>query len=448
MKKILSILVVFAMVATALPAVAGTSNIISGLARDGDQFCGTFPVSVNYESSSGGNNDGGNNAPPVIKCKFEVAEEDCGTMYSPMPGGHSLGYSGVDADLTEEGTQVDPPLIYGEYNWVGYYVVVYDADNNEEINQVAVNVYHPTGQITKPYKSNEPHLGIADLKYDVVLQKVDKFAYIDFLEYVHSLEADGNYIIKYNEDDHEWDTEGYSSYFDEVIAELLNCEADLYYGHSKIHYCQPAGYYRVDAKASDTHGGMGYLSNCFEYTLGVGIETDFDSIDFGDARFNQLKWLHGDWIWDNDKPTIRNIGNWDTRITAEFTDLGLGKSDLDGDGDVDDWNVVYDARIGDAYGAPRGNKSYAEKNSKFIEPFTEVTIPVDQWCRVDKYDVLRKCNTTKISFAIKILKILPYDEYEDGAGLTLCVNVPPYVYKHYNGLPTCPTNPWVAWPWT
>ena len=414
---------------------------IKGLAREDNKFSGTIPVSVDYEASSGddGQGDGGNSA-PVIKCKFEVAEDDAANTYT-MPTGHPIYPSGVDADLTEEGTQIDTLFEYQGWTWVGYYVVVYDSDSNDEINQVAVDVYHPDGELSwNDYNYGQPRLGDCSFKYDVVLQKVNKFEYIDFLEFVHSQEINGNDIIKYNEVDHVWNVgsepDQYATQFDEVIAELLNCEAELYYGRSKLHYCQPAGYYQVHAKAHDIHGGLGTLDNCMEYTLGVGIETDFSSIDFGSTRFDQLKWLHGDWIWGNDQPTIRNIGNWDTKISVEFDDLGMGKSDLDGDGEPDDWNVVYDARMGDAFGAPKGNKSYEEKNNKFIEPFEDSIIPVDQWYRVDSEPVLRKCNTSKISFGILIRKILPYQEYT--GTMTLSVNVPRYVYQHYDGLPTCP----------
>lgn len=411
-----------------------------GVKITGDGGNHGFPVNVNFQPAAGGGG-GNNNNPPIIVAKFEVAEDATQPFSYCMPTGHpGPAITGIDADPTEEGTQVDPPLEYDGYTWVGFYVFVRDPDSNDQITQVAVDVYHPNGSIcvnNQPvdYNDTDHPLGDGSLKYDIVLTKLNKFNYTEFLQFIHdTVEQGGNHIIYYNPD-YNWNDP--DNKFQQLIDEINNCMVDLYYGRAKLHYCQPAGYYRVHAIARDIHGGQGTLDNCFEYVIGVGIETDFDSLDFGNVELCQEKWIYGDWTWGSGGPTIRNIGNWDVMIGVNFSDLGMEKSDLDGDGEVDDWNVVYDVRMGDWPGAPRGNRSWAEIHGRWINPYEEAIVPC-QWYRVDNYDVLRMCNTTKISFAIHVLKSIEYAEYSDDEGLIISVYVPPYVYCHHDGLPECP----------
>jgi hypothetical protein len=382
-----------------------------------------FPVSVNFNESSGGPD---NNLAPVIKAKFEVSQGLMGYEHDPFY---------IDDDLTVDGTQVDPPMFYDGTTWVGYYAFVFDPNGNQEIDVVHADVWHPAE--TFPYNP----LGEDEwFKYDLWLYALDDMTidtiFLPYLYAVHDAEMGGsNPIICYNE--------GYD--WDDLIMQLLNGQIKVYYTHKELHYCQPAGYYRVDLYAYDEHGAFSMLSNYFEYVIGVGIETDFSSLDFGDAKLCVWKWIFGDWEFDSGGPTIRSIGNWDNKILLEFDDLDMGMGD---EGGEDRWNVVFDVRLAETFG-PQRNRSYVEKSTDLyggeeyyntIWPFTQVVLPCD-WDPRDIYpdapdiiedDYFAKCNTSKISFGIHIRKPITYDIYT--GFLTIEVE-PPHIYDFLPGLP-------------
>jgi hypothetical protein len=337
---------------------------------------------------------------------------------------------------------------YNGETWVGYYVFVFDPDGNQEIDQVYVDVYHPDPDL--PNAGSNP-IGDGSLKYNVVLSELTlDQTFLNFLDAVHSLEAGGNRIISYNT--------GYD--WADLWDQLQNGQLKVYYGHKQIHYCQPAGYYKVVARAYDTPGDYGELTNYFEYVLGVGIQTDFNHLDFGDAKKCVWKWIFGDWSWGGD-PTIRSIGNWDVKVSLEFDDFGMGMSDFDGN---TEWNVEFDVRLGNTVGN-FSNRSYTEKSFDFlggtpavydcsIHPDTQVVLPSD-WDPRGLYtgapdditnDYFVLCNTAKISFGIHIRKNLnlgPYGVIGDGPGvgdndLTIAVHSPLHEYDPFTDLPYGP----------
>jgi hypothetical protein len=436
MKRYIGIIVATVMViSTFLPITAVADDIYHIPTREyGDEYR-DYDMTVNLISSGGGNN-----TPPVIKAKFETSQS---VPRNNNYHEHDENY--FDDDLTLAGTQVDPPMKYNGETWVGYYVFVFDPDGNEEIDQVYVDVFHPDPNT--PNNGSNP-IGDGSLKYNIVLSELTITQDIlDFFEAVHENETGGNNIICYNP--------GYD--WADLWHELVNGQLKVYYGHKQIHYCQPAGYYKVVARAYDTPGDYGELTNYFEYVLGVGISTDFSHLDFGDAKKCVWKWIFGDWSWGGD-PTIRNIGNWDVQVSLEFDDFGMGQSDFDGD---TEWNVEFDVRLGDTNGA-LANRSYTEKMYDFlggdpttyncsIHPDTEVILPSDYDPRQlytaapddISNDYFTLCHTAKISFGIHIRKNLDLGVYGvigDGPDvgdndLTIGVHVPLHAYEFLSGLP-------------
>jgi hypothetical protein len=385
-----------------------------------------FPVSVNFDESSGGPD---NNLAPVIKAKFEVSQGMMGYEHDPFY---------IDDDLTLAGTQVDPPMVFDGTTWVGYYAFVFDPNGNQEIEVVHADVWHPAE--TFPYNP----LGEDEwFKYDLWLYALDDDTidniFLPYLYAVHDAEQGGlNPIICYNV--------GYD--WTDLITQLLNGQIKVYYTHKELHYCQPAGYYRVDLYAFDEHGAYSMLTNFFEYVIGVGIETDFSGLDFGDAKLSVWKWIFGDWDFGIGDPTIRSIGNWDNRILLEFDHLGMGSGD---EGGEERWNVVFDVRLAETFG-PNKNRSYVEKHTDLfpaepdeyyhsIWPHQQVVLPCD-WDPRGLYptgpndiiedDYFAKCNTSKISFGIHIRKPITYDLYT--GFLTIEVE-PPHIYDFMPDLP-------------
>ncbi len=441
MKKAMSIIVCLLFVLTSVlsvTAVADPDNIYWIPDREYGNEYKDMDMTVNLISSGGGDNNA-----PVIKAKFETSQS---VPRNDAYHEHDSDY--VDDDLTLAGTQVDPPMKYNGNTWVGYYIFVFDPDGNQEIDQVYVDVYHPDPNL--PNTGSNP-IGDGSLKYNVLLSELTITQDIlDFIEAVHDLEAGGNNLICYS-DSYDWA---------DLWHELTNGQIKIYYGHKEVHYCQPAGYYKVVARAYDTPGDYGELINYFEYVLGVGIQTDFSSLDFGDAKKCVWKWIFGDWQWGGD-PTIRSIGNWDVKVTFEFDDFGMGESD---NGGVTEWNIEYDVRLGDTYG-DSANRSYTEKMYDFlgtnpevyecsIHPDTEVVLPSD-WDPRQLYtaapddianDYFELCHTAKISFGLHVRKNLELGQYGvigDGPGvgdndITIGVHVPLHEYEFLAGLPCGP----------
>lgn len=450
-KQLICILITLVFITSLIPMVSANQEI-KGLSDINDDpapiYYGDIDMKVEYQSGGGS----GSNQVPFIKAKFEVSEgmdPTNGYMNHIVPTG---GPYRLDDDITKAGTQVDPPLEYLGETWIGYYVFVGDPDDLSEISQVHVDVWHPDDDNPVNQLGQDSWY-----KYNIVLDEIPITQYfLDFLSAVETYEGDNpdSPIVCFG-DTYDWA---------DLWFELLNGHLKVYYAHEVIHYCQPAGYYRVVAKAVDEHAGSAVpLTNFFEYVLGVGIETDFNYIDFGIADLNQWKWAHGDWGFDDpvapDLYTIRSVGNWDNHVTLEFDDFGMGDSQYGG---VTEWNVIFDVRLGDTFG-PNANRSYIEKMFTLpgstiteeydaaIHPDTEVTLPSDWDPRnlhfpegpTDNDDITNdyfaKCNTSKISFAIKIRKDIPADVYGSTSGgtgddndLTIGISAPfEYIFKDY-----------------
>jgi hypothetical protein len=316
--------------------------------------------------STGVNVTGGTTTPPIIKCKWE---QDLTTVLE-------------DGDPLHEvpGSQFLPPGVFGGTKAVQYWAVVTDPDGVASVKTVSVDVYHPVGP---------PENG--SFKYQVILQKVDKFA----VGIPAFLAANDTGLIAYNT--------GYNDL--EVLNELEKCTAEVYMGVEVLDYHQPCGDYRVHADACDTSNAWASevgtdLENFFRYICVPKFEIDFNGLAYGDVVVCSEKWIAGDTIFDDpvglapvpNPATVRNIGNTNIKIKVKQTDMGFNYSGTTPTAyqgsapppeGASNWNVVFDARMGND-----------PVNQMYYDPFVEITLP----------NALPLCNTEELDFSIHVVK--------------------------------------------
>jgi hypothetical protein len=296
-------------------------------------------VPVMGQIGTGGTVKQGGGEIPIIKCKWEQ---------EPIPD-----FESGDVPHAVPGTQILPPLQWGAIIPVCFYVVVTDAE--QDIFNVYVDVYHP---IPGPP-------GVEGTKkYQLQLEKMDYQAGIDAFVAV----GDPTLLVPLN-------LISYAAPYDfaEVLEELEKGTAWVYTACGPLDYEQPAGDYRVVAKAIDGDSNWAVpLENFFLYMPVCQIEIDFTSINYGSITISTNKWLAGDTPgpdWDpkiNEPPapvqwsdppapagdppaftnraTVRNVGNTWLYVTVMQDDMGLDKTLLPSG--AWDWNVRFDARMG------------------------------------------------------------------------------------------------------
>lgn len=370
MKKIITAMVLVTLMASMTPVLA-------------------IPTQANAQS--------GGSIPPVVMAKAEWI----------MDGA-------IDDNSDKPWLQVNPSGVYGQSRTLGYLVVATDLDGYDDLSAAYADVYHPDGSF----------------KYQVAMPLV-----ISCTDNNQSLDAWINYLTnKYN---HDLITFAEPYNLTGVIAKLRQCSAKLFVGEAELDYCQMCGEfewentceecqsgwevtdfctgYRVDAYAYDKTGAeSAILTNYFEYVCEAGLETDFEALDFESVRYQVHKWIEGDRVFDNSKgpaclpvadggsnsacvaPTYRNIGNMPlTGVSILQDDMQFNYS---GPSTNKDWNVQWDARIGD----------YNDNPTVVFNPFEETTV-------VGAVDL---CALDKISFSIYVKKMATTGEHTGTVTLT------------------------------
>jgi hypothetical protein len=290
MRKIAIMLMAFVIaVAMVLPAVAGDQHAEQ---TPGIPAQGPTEMTTQTIITTGGGES------PIIKAKWESTDMNGWT----------------EDDLIAPGTQVNPELLGDKY--VYYWVVVTDSPLSD-IDTVYADVWHPDGtfkyQVLLPYyyENNDAEL---------------------FWEDVYTNNPS---IIYFNTD--------YT--YEEIAYELSQQTARIYYGQAKLSYCQPAGEYHVEAVVYDGHANTDLLDNYFWYVPIVGVDYDFDVVDYDSVHGVYLDaWnqLDGDRDMGTPlKPTVRTTGNVPVFFAVYQDDMGFGKTG------GTDWNVKYKARLGD-----------------------------------------------------------------------------------------------------
>jgi len=300
----------------------------------------------------------GGGGAPIIKCKWETPDDD----------------------LTKDGTQVDPPLVWEAYKPVKYWAIVTDPEGKDNVAAVYVDVFHPAGEPEHGSFKYQLQLGIVDK------ETVGKPAFIEAWNN-GTISAE---CIAINP------ATGQPFTYDEIISQLNQCTADVYMVEGDLYYEQPAGMYRVEIKAVDKQTNATILTNHMEYVCVAAVEIDFTSYSFGSVSVCDNKVVDGDVVWANPKApagpapmngaTVRNIGNCRLQVTVKESDLynpgppptgtPLGKTGTA-------WNVQYDARLGDA-----------THTNVFFDPDQQVTLP----------DILDLSTKQKLDLSIHIKK--------------------------------------------
>lgn len=288
-------------------------------------------VSTGVSISTGGGNI------PVVKCKWEQDQS---------------GYlEDGDEDHSVSGSQFLPPGEYDAVEMVDYFVIVTDVEENGNVQLVSVDVYHP-----------DNCWGDGSFKYQVMLDQLSK---AEGIAYFQAAASAG--LVAYNGFD-----------YAEVLIELQKDTAAVWMGTGPLHYCQPAGDYKVEAFAVDHNNNPSEIfENTFLYVPTALLEYDFTEVNYGAVNIGVHKWIAGDMVYGTaDRPTVRNIGNVDAKVVIEQDDMNFGNSQ-------GVWNVKYDARMGsdNAYTVNYG-------------PYEQITLP----------NALLRCELEELDFSIEIIK--------------------------------------------
>ncbi len=329
-------------------------------------------------TGSGGDSGGGDtliDGAPIIKCKWEYDQNILLKGFDPCCIPDCVYH---DACPFEPGLQVKPVL--GEDVTVGYYAIVTDPQGVGHIDHVYADVWHPNGEFK--YQFELFPIGLSGEAYD-------KTQALDTWNHVITCHAD---LITYGE----WERpEGWTKDQD-ILDELEEEDAYLYYGERVISYCQPAGEYTVGIIAYD---GLDmwceYLMNKFWYIPTAAVEIDFDTVNYDDVVESVWQQVGGDKYMDTPLlPTVKNIGNVPVYFTITQDDMGFGKT-----GDL--WNVEYKARLG--------------KDGDFTLPYKpndEAIIP----------GFLGMCIEEKFDFLIHVIKGFP-DGIPNEGTMTICAHI-------------------------
>ena len=328
----------------------------------------TVPVMASdheTEVSVIGLNGGGN---PIIKCKWETPDDDTGAG--------------------KGGTQVDPPLAWEANKTVTYWAIVTDPEGKDNIAAVYVDVWHPPGM---------PNCG--SFKYQLQLVKLTA-AQKDTIGIPAFEQAWADGTIDSECIGTNLDTSLPYTY-DDIMFELSECAVDVYKVEGELYYEQPAGDYEVQILAVDKQANETTLTNHMTYVATAAIEVDFTTFNFGPISICDNKQVDGDrtfgpvgpaGVGTDNGATVRNIGNTLAKVTVYETDL-YQMTDATPPVKIDPpvalgmtgglWNVVYDARLGDA-----------THTQVVFNPETTRTLP----------DILELSTVEKLDFSIHVKK--------------------------------------------
>jgi hypothetical protein len=325
-----------------------------------------------------------------------------------------------DDDNTTDGCQVDPPMAYDGKVSVKFYAIVFDPDGDQQqikfdlfypdnVNDTGNSIYYPGDGSKVPARA-----GIQDGEnIEPVMETQNKTHYEDD---ILPLNVTGNWFICFQHGKTPADVE----------AAWLQNDIWFKWVEYELYYHDPAGWYRVNVTAQDDDGNEDSKEMWFEYTPTLGIELDFDQVDWG-TETALFKWYTnipgGDWDFDvgpppNDPPTMRNIGNWFTEVHCQFNSSNQGFADGD---------AFFDIRVGSENPAAHNyNQSYAQKydpdatlqggltdpdhgaehdNHGLKLDTMSKPLPIDNsWNGHGPYyhpdDVLKICHTAKLNFYI------------------------------------------------
>ena len=377
MKKILALSILLSMVLVSIPVTIAIED--GGGHRwvcdvdDDNQFGGHITTKArviggnSYNYNSGGGQGGADPSAPIIKCKWEYDLE----IELPPPDPYCYQYCRYhDACPWMPGLQVHPDL--GRDVAVGYFAVVTDQNGVGHIDHVFADVWHPN----------------CEFKYEIELfpywdpqdtyRDYDQEGAIEQWKHVtekhHSLINYGVFELN----NPSWTND------EDILWELEQGHAVLYYGVAYLSYCQPAGNYCVGVRAMDGFDlWSDYLFNKFWYIPTAAAVIDFKEVNYGDVAESVWNRKGGD--QDMETPslhTVKNVGNTPIYFSIWQDDMKFGKTNPGLPNEY--WNVEYRARLTD------DNTMW----TNVYKPEVETTLP----------GYLGMCTEEKLDFEIHVLK--------------------------------------------
>lgn len=372
--------------------------------------------------------DTGTGDAPIVKAKWEMLGKTFPSV-SPPAVPTSADYvapiGNLDDDMPTDGAQFNPTGAINTYKDYTICAVVTDPDSfhNADIDGVYADIYYP---IDRSFHENGggatayPNYGT--LPYDQIDGALITGAQTppngaagptssgydygelgcgmqlgDELELTQLTKDDGwelfcNIVQSYDNGDlptfYAMPTGGLYDYNEicDPTGELMKEEAYVYCGDRDLFYEDPAGDYTVTVMAQDKGGLSSALAeNTFTYLELNSFDVDFNSIDYGNVKLNTLQGVSGDLVWDpsnDDRPTVRNLGNIRLYIGVQQDDMGLGTT-----GGV--YNVHYQARVGNE-----------EDDWKDYDPNDDYPSGIPQWLE----DVLDLSEDEEMDFTILVTK--------------------------------------------
>jgi hypothetical protein len=381
MKKILTLLIVIAMALVSVPALATEPcpDCQWPCTWDDDNCADPITTVANVVGcgGTGGGTGGGGiiDGAPIIKCKWEYDESVLLPPADECCPDYCVEH---DACPYEPGLQVKPVL--GDFVTVGYYAIVTDPQGVGHIDHVYADIWHPNGEFK--YQIELFPVGLSGETYD------KSYA---LTEWAH-VKAYHSNLITYGD----WERpEGWSK-DEDILEELEEEEAYLFYATADISYCQPAGEYCVGVIAIDGLDTWSeYLLNTFWYIPTAAVWIDFSVVDYGDVVESVWQQVGGDTsMMTSMMPTVKNVGNTPVYFTILQDDMDFGKT-----GTL--WNVEYKARLG--------------KDGDFTSPYkpnVETRIP----------GYLKMCIQDKFDFLIHVIKGFPDGQPNEGT-MTICAHI-------------------------
>lgn len=306
---------------------------------------------------------------PIVKVKWEM----------------KAGTQGED-DSTAKGAQFNAPMVWGENMNYEVCAIATDPNGADDIVGVYADIYYPSDRpmhtSMDPDEIDNPSGGCGAFIEENTLIKLGKEEGI-------KLFCDD---IRTNNENLPVFTSGYD--YDEICGptgELEKETAFVYCDEKSLTWEDPAGDYKVRVFAQDTAGNSSVvLENYYKYLPFTGYEVDFSEVDYGEVLLNVHKKISGDRDFDlsgnSDRPTVRNIGNTRLNMKVAQDDMNLGQTS-------GDWNVEYDARVGNDEG-----------DWSFYDPFGYVgeTPGSDDYTTLN--EILDLSETEEMDFSILVTK--------------------------------------------
>lgn len=372
MKKLLAIAIaIIAILVMAVPAMA------TGPQPPTPTPIVTVSTGVTVSSATG---QGTLPDPPLVKAQWEHNAQS-----QTNPDGLTTE-TGDPAHLVF-GPQIAPVLgPPGTKTYIVFAAIV-TAPSLQDIENVYADVYYPASGSTDPGDNG-------DLKFEVALDRIvdpaPSKAYFDAaytanLTTINTSATDPKYGVNVSKED--------------IDTELDQDLAVKYWGIWYFDTCQLAGTYRVDINALDCYGQIGTLTSYMDWVAVTAGAIDFSNVNYGIVHTNRDVQIPGDALMTSPGlPTIENQGNTYLQMTVKQDDMGLDKTS-------GQWNVRYDARLGDgsvggigadANGWIHYSPAAIKGDAVGLALASPTIVP----------QILKLCSDVKVDFSINVFKDL------------------------------------------